>query len=189
MADINLLQNNSTEIGSEVDGFARIIAKVLVLVLGLVVVGYGVLFFLNMTMSKSLISVNQEVQSKQVASMTKPGRNEVITRQEQLSNLETLTKGHVFWSYLLPELARVTLHSAKYTSIEAKSDGKLNLSVILPSYAEVEKYIQIFDLPEYNQQFSNVRIVSINKKQTENAITYQLTIQLTFNTEYIKGRS
>ena len=83
----------------------------------------------------------------------------------------------------------MTLRSAKYTSIDATNDGSLNLAVSLPNYTEVEKYMQIFDLPEYNKQFSNVRIVSIDTLQEETSIEILLRLKLDFNPEFIKGRT
>lgn len=188
MPDINLLQNESHNIGSDVSLIARIIARLLMLLTLLVFAAYGFLLFLGWNSQNELEKVNVNIQTKQAESIANPDRNELVTRQEQLGELETLVDDHMYWSYLMPELARVTLKSAKYSSIEANNDGKLNMTVILPSYEEVEKYLQIFDLPEYNEQFSNVRIVSISKTQTESNIEIQLTIQLTFNPEFIKGR-
>lgn len=188
MPDINLLQSESHDIGSEVSNAARIFARLLFVVMIFTFVAYGVLFFFNWSAESSLSKVTSSIQVKQAEIINNKDRNELITRQEQLAELETLIDKHVYWSYLMPELARVTLKSGRYTNIEANSAGKLNLSVNLPSYEDVEKFLQIFDLPEYNQQFSNVRIVSIGKTQTGTAIETQLTVQLTFNPAFIKGR-
>lgn len=188
MADINLLQSESHDIGSEVSNIARIFARLLVIVVALAIVAYGVMYFFDWSAQKSLEQTKASIQTKQSEIMANKDRNELVTRQEQLQQLETLIDNHLYWSYLMPELARVTLKSGRYANIEATSDGKLNLTVNLPSYEDVEKYLQIFDLPEYNQQFSNVRIVNINKVQTDTSIEIQLTVQLTFNPAFIKGR-
>nr|MDQ3018735.1 hypothetical protein [bacterium] len=102
--------------------------------------------------------------------------------------LNILIKDHLYWSYILPELARVTLKSAKYTAIEAESTGKLNLTVSLASYDDLDKFLQIFDLPEYNQQFSNVKVMSLVKTQQEDVVETVARLQLTFNPAYIRGR-
>jgi hypothetical protein len=138
--------------------------------------------------NKKLTSIQSDIKSAQSEALNNKDRNELVTRQEQLKNLDGLIKKHLYWSYLLPELARVTLKSAQYTEIEAKSDGKLNLAVTLPNYEEVEKFMQMFDLPEYNQQFSNVRILDINNVQTNTTLQTELRLELNFNPEYIKGR-
>lgn len=188
MPDINLLQSESHDIGSEVSNAARIVARLLVFVVVAAILAYGALFFWGWTTQGSIEKVTTQVAAKQQEILANKDRNELVTRQEQLKELNTLIDEHLYWSYLMPELARVTLKSGRYTNIEAKSDGKLNLTVNLPSYEDIEKFMQIFDLPEYNQQFSNVRIVSIGKTQSENSIETRVSLQLTFNPEFIKGR-
>ncbi len=188
MPDINLLQSESHDIGSEVSNIAKIFARLLVLGVALVIIAYGTMYFVDWSTQKKLEKSNSAIQAKQTEILANKDRNELVTRQEQIQELETLIDNHLYWSYLIPELARVTLKSARYTNIEAKNDGNINLTVNLPSYEDIEKFLQIFDLPEYNQQFSNVRIVSINKTQTDTSIETQLNVQLTFNPAFIKGR-
>lgn len=187
MPDINLLQTQSRDIGSQASSLAKAFARILVLLVFLAIIAYGLLFYLSWSTQASINTVANNIKAKQAEIVANEDRDELLTRQEQLNELETLIDDHLYWSYLMPELARVTLSSAHYTSIEAKSDGKLNLVVSLPTYDDVEKYLQIFDLPEYNQQFSNVRVISINKVQSETTVGVQLTIQLTFNPAFIKG--
>lgn len=188
MAEINLLHSDQVDSGIN-SGFAAIfIARLLLILVIVAAVVYVLLYISTWRNGSKLATVNQEVQSLQAEVSANQDRNELVTRQEQLSELETLISKHVYWSYLLPELARVTLKSARYTEIEAESDGKLNLSVSLPSYGDVEKYMQIFDLPQYNQQFSNVRVMGIDTVQKDAAIEILLRVQLTFNPDYIKGR-
>lgn len=188
MPEINLLHNEPGASESDYGVVASIVSRLLMFFLLIVLVTFVVVFVYNMLGNRKLDSVRAEIKSAQAEALENEDRNELVTRQEQLQHLEKLVDNHVYWSYLLPELARVTLKSAKYSEIEAKSDGTLNLLVNLPNYEEIEKYMQIFDLPEYNQQFSNVRIVSINSVQTEGAIVTQLRLQLAFNPQYIKGR-
>ncbi len=188
MPEINLLHTDSAAAQSDYGVVARIVARLLMFFLFLVIIIFVILFVYNWLNNRNLNNVKADIKTAQASALENEDRNELVTRQEQLGHLEKLIDNHVYWSYLLPELARVTLKSAKYSEIEAKSDGTLNLLVNLPNYEEIEKYMQIFDLPEYNQQFSNVRIVSINSVQTEGSVVTQLRLQLTFNPQYIKGR-
>ncbi len=188
MPDINLLQTESRDIGAQASNIVRVFARIFALLVFLAFIAYGVLFVFGWTTQGSIEDTNVAIQTKQAEAMANKDRNELITRQAQLTELETLVNNHMYWSYLMPELARVTLKSARYTTIEAKDTGKLNLTVNLPTYDDVEKYLQIFDLPEYNQQFSNVRVVNITKTQSESDIQIELNIQLTFNPQFIKGR-
>lgn len=188
MPEINLLHNDQTDSGINSGLAATVLARLLLFLVIVAVIIYGVLFFFSWQGNKNLTDAKQQVQSLQTEALANKDRNEVVTRQEQLTELETLIDNHVYWSYLLPELARVTLKSAKYTEIQADSEGKLDLTINLPSYEDVEKYLEIFDLPEYNQQFSNVRIMGINTVQKDAGIETELRLELTFNPEFIKGR-
>lgn len=188
MADINLLQNRIEESGINTSPVARAVAKILMLLVVLAIIGYGFLFFTDWRTKTKLAKVNEKIQAVQASAITNKDRLELITRQEQLIELETLIDNHTYWSYLLPELARVTIKTAKLTEINAKDNGKLSLTATLPTYEEIEKFLQIFDLPEYNQQFSNVKIESINRIISESSVATELRLQLIFNPEYIKGR-
>ena len=190
MPEINLLRTDSSSSTSSADytGIAKLVSRLLGFVLLLVIVATVAVFVMNWLNGRKLQTVNDDIKTAQASALSNKDRSELITRQNQLVHLEKLIDGHLYWSYLLPEMARVTLKSARYTSIIADGDGTMTLVVNLPSYEDVEKYMQIFDLPEYNQQFSNVRIVSINPAQSDSTIVTQLTIELTFNPAYIKGR-
>ncbi len=186
MAEINLLNNDRSNSGINTDFIAVVFARILLLLVIVAAIVYGLLFFFNWRSNSKLETTNKEVQKLESEALSNKDRNELVTRQEQLTHLEKLVDDHVYWSYLLPELSRVTLKSAKYTRIEADKQGKLNLTVSLPSYSDMDKYLQIFDLPEYNQQFSNVRVVGIDTEQEESALLTSLQLQLTFNKAYLK---
>lgn len=188
MSEINLLQSRIEEGGVNSNPIIKIVAKLLMLLVVVAVGLYITLIISSWLTKKKLVDVNKKIQNVQSSAIANKDRIELVTRQEQLSELETLIKNHKYWSVLLPELARVTLKTAKYSEIDAQDDGKLELSIKLPNYEEIEKFLQIFDLPEYNQQFSNVRIISINRVLTESRVETELNLELTFNPEFIKGK-
>ena len=188
MSDINLLQSRIEEGGVNSSSFARIVARILMLLVIAAVVVYIALLVNGWHTKNKLTELNNKIETVQASAIGNKDRIELVTRQEQLSELETLIDNHTYWSYLLPELTRVTLKTAKYTEIDAEDNGKLTLTANLPSYEEIEKFLQIFDLPEYNQQFSNVKIMGISRVVSETSVATQLRLELIFNPEYIKGR-
>lgn len=188
MADINLLQTPGVETTTVAHRSTKLLSRLLMVVLLLIVVFYIYLQFDQWRTNRDIADTNSAIATAQSEALKNKSRGEVVTRQGQLKELDGLLKGHMYWSYLLPELARVTLRSAKYTAIDADSNGKLSLTVSLPSYDELEKFMQIFDLPEYNKEFSNVRILSINKTQLDNTLETVVRLELTFNPSYLKGR-
>lgn len=188
MADINLLQNDTSTTGSIVGRGGFYVSRLLMVVLVAVIAWYGYLLFDGHKTSGSIKDTQAKISQAESEALNNEGRGELLTRQGQVKALDGLIENHLYWSYLLPELARVTLPSTKYTTVEADAAGKLSLSVSLNSYDDFEKFMQVFDLPEYNQQFSNVRVVSINKTQKDDTIETVVRLQLTFNPEFIKGK-
>ena len=113
----------------------------------------------------------------------------MITRQGQLQSVNGLIKNHMSWSYLLPELARVTLRSSSYTTISADSTGTLTMSVSAPNYSDLDQYLQVFNLPQFNQQFSDVKVLSVSKAQEGSNLTTQMRIELKFKPDFIRNRT
>lgn len=190
MADINLLQPEQISSSTLIGRGEYFISRILMIILIVVVAGYGYLFFDESRSASNVDKTKAYIAQAQSEALNNKDRGELLTRQGQIKELNPIIKGHLYWSYLLPELSRVTLKSAKYTAIEADASGKLNLSVSLSSYEELEKFLQIFDLPEYNKEFSDVKVTSISKNQQEKtgSVETLVKLQLTFNPSYIKGK-
>lgn len=189
MADINLLGSDSNRASSANNGLVpRVVARLMMIFLIVAVAVYAGLFLLSFLSNRSLSTAQKQIDDLQTAALASKDRNELVTRQEQLQQLNTLIDRHVYWSYMLPELARVTLKSARYSEISATADGKMELGVLLPSYSDIEKFMQIFDLPEYNKQFSNVRIVGIDNTQNGTTIETKLRLELTFDPKLLKDQ-
>jgi hypothetical protein len=190
MPDINLLNSstNPKSVENTVRDIPNVISKVLLFVLLLIVLFYGYLFYADFKAKKTLSNSKAVIDSITAEAKKTNGREMVVMRQGQVKELNGLVGNHVYWSALLSELAKVTLGTAKYTTIEARSDGKLSLSATLPSYSDLEKFLQIFDLETYNKQFSDVRIASISKSQQEDSLETIVRLELTFNPAFIKQK-
>lgn len=185
MAQINLLDSEQNT------GFSKnsygLLSKAMMVALVFVGLAYGYLYFSQTSTQKEINEVRNKTQTAQNEATNNTARDELLTRQGQLASLNPLIKNHVYWSGLLPELARISLRQSNYVSISAASNGNLILSVEMPTYADLDKFLQVFDLPEYNRQFSNVRTLSISKSAEEGQIAYVMRVQLTFNPEFIKN--
>ena len=185
MADINLLDNPSGASQIRQKG-AKFASRIVGLVLLLSLFAYGFLFYRGWSLDNKIAESQTKIDEYKADFKNSDQREELLTRQEQLKNVDQLIDKHMYWSALLPELAKVTLTSAKYTSIQTNSDGILDLSVTFPSYTEAEKYLQVFDLPEYNKNFSNVRVKSLSKTQQDDLLKTTMNIELTLSPELLK---
>ncbi len=185
MADINLLETQSTVSVVKIQG-KRWIFRLAMLFLVLVVGMYGYLLFSSWRIDSRLSIAQAQIKKAQDSLSGNKQRSELITRQAQITNINKLLDSHLYWSTFLTELSRVTLAQAQYSNIEVDKEGHLNLTVTVPSYAEAEKYLQVFDLPEYNKQFSNVKVMSLSKIQQSDLIKTTMRLQLTLNPELLK---
>lgn len=185
MAEINLLDSQAHSSVIRAQGklwLLRIVTAAFILV----VVSYLVLLVYNLIIDKNINQAKATVAQYQSQFNDNKKREELITRQGQLKNVNQLLSAHRYWSPLLPELARVTLTSAKYTSITVDSKGGLELTVSTPSYSEAEKFLQVFDLPQYNKEFSNVKVMALTKSQDGNLLQTTMRLHLTLNPDIFK---
>lgn len=185
MADINLLDSQAhTNVirAKSKQWLLRVVTIVFVAALLL----YAGLFVMSWRADKKIADTKRAIEDAFSVIQNNDQRKELITRQGQLKNINQLLTTHLYWSGLLPELARVTLTSAQYTSISANDDGTIELTVTVPSYSEAEKFLQVFDLPEYNQHFSNVKVMSLAKTEQGNLLATAMRLNLTLNPDFLK---
>ncbi|HMQ01691.1 MAG TPA: hypothetical protein PKD79_01315 [Candidatus Doudnabacteria bacterium] len=185
MAEINLLETQGRLNAVKEQGkrwLLRIATLIFVVALGV----YGYLFFSDRSSQKQIRENRAVILQAQSDLENNRQRSELITRQGQLKSANKLLGEHLFWSGLLPELARVTLTSAQYSSIETGTEGDMFVTVTVPTYTDAEKFLQVFDLPEYNQQFSNVRVLALSQTQKDNVLQTSMRLQLILNPNLLR---
>lgn len=188
MAQINLLKQNQPSAFARI-GLLAILNKLALL--GLLVLIIFWFWFLSQSKSagKEIQALDAQV-AKQKQELSENGRrDEVVTRQSQLKEFDTLISNHLYWSQLLPELAKVTLKSASYLSFRAEIEGGISLSVKLPSIAELDKFLQIFDSAKINRYFSDLKMGGISKVVEKNNNYIRIDVQLKYNPELLKYKS
>ena len=185
MAEINLLDSQVHTNVIRARGKLWLLRLVTIIFFALILL-YAILFLLGLLTDKKISTAKDQIEQYQASLQNNKQREELLTRQGQLKNANQLLDKHLYWSQLLPELARVTLTSAKYTSIIADSKGGLDLTITTPSYTDAEKYLQVFDLPEYNKQFSNVRVMALAKAQQDNLLQTTLRLKLTLSPSFLR---
>ena|SRR3989344_3789535 len=185
MAQINLLKQSQPS-GLSNLGIFPVLSKFALLFALLLVAYYGVVYFQIKSANKQIVTLTERIaeQEKELAEI--PRRNEVLTRQAQALEQDKLVSSHAYWSQLLPELAKVTLKQANYLSFRAVTDGGLNLSVRVPSIAELDKFLQVFNSPQLNKYFSDVKIGGINKVQEETESYVRVEAQLKYDPGLLK---
>jgi hypothetical protein len=183
MADINLLGSEQKQTRSAVVLVTAVVWLLAALLIASLI-GYVVVLVGIRNTNAQQVAKNQALEQAKDRIVQNQSRAELLTRQGQLRSLSSLLQNHLQWSKLLPALAEVTLKGAGYTNIEADTTGKLSVAVSLPSYAAVDQFLQIFDLPE-NQHFSSVKVLSITQIETETVPEIVVKLQLTFDPKFL----
>lgn len=185
MAQINLLKQSSTG-----GGLNRNIPKFLIWVFLAILASllgyYGWLFFDSKNIDKKTADAQAQINSDNQASISDKGRDELFTRQQQLEGLSGLVASHIYWSQFFKPLADVTLKNASYSSLTVGAGNDLTLSVTVPTLQDMDKYMQVFNLPEFNQNFSNVRISGFSKIQDKNSSSIRFDVKMQYNPKIIE---
>ncbi len=166
MAQINLLKQAVPEVNLWTS-LPKIFAKVFLGVFILLVVYYGWLVMDSKQVAKKIIAVQVQIVDAKKEGLNMPHREEVLVRQQQLLAASQVVANHLYCTGLLPELAKVTYNKARYKSIRVGTDGLLTMTGTVPTLEDLDKYLQVFDLPAFNQHFSNIRIGGYTKIQSK----------------------
>lgn len=186
MAQINLLGQESGSSESVAVKLPVYFVRILVVVF-IILLGYWAFLFFQSKITKNNISELQaEIITKQKQLMESGQRKELVKRQGQLAAANSLISEHEYWTKVLPEIARVTLRSARYMSFNVDGTGQAKMVVNVPSYTEMDKFLQAISLDEFNDVFQNVTVTSINKVQQGEAQLVRFEISVKYNKDFLK---
>ncbi|MBI3231970.1 MAG: hypothetical protein HYZ51_02725 [Candidatus Doudnabacteria bacterium] len=184
MAQINLLKQN--KIGSVDDLWIISFLNKVALVAFLAVLSYyGWLAYKQKSAEKEIQELQTAIESQKQGLSEIERRDEVLVRQAQIKEYDSLISRHVYWSRLLPELAKVTLKQASYLFFQAENEGTINLALKIPSIAELDKFLQVFNSPKLNRYFSNLTIGGINKVQEDKQTYVRVDVKIKYDTSLL----
>lgn len=193
MSQINLLKQTGQ--GSGLKQFnPKILVQILIVVAILIGGYYGYLFFALKNTDSKIAKIQIEIAELNKQAISVKDREELFTRQQQIKSLEGLVGGHQYWSQFFPALAKATLKSANYTTLKAGPDNTVTLTVRVPTLEDMDKYMQVFNIDDFNENFSNLKIAGYTKNQTEEAegvapVTYiEFRVQMQFNSGIIQKK-
>ncbi len=185
MAEINLLKQSSG--GSNLKkNSSKFLIRGLLTVLVLLVAYYGWLFIESKSIDNKTVAAEAQINTDNQSALDAKGRDELLTRQQQLQTLSGLIGPHTYWSQLFKPLADATLKNANYSSLTVGKDNGLVLNVTVPTLEDLDKYMQIFNLPGFDQNFSDVRIGGFSKVQDKNSTSVKFEVQMQFDPKIIQ---
>lgn len=189
MPQINLLGQNTERYTSSLARGPVYIVRVLAVAFILLLATWGFLYIQAKVKTEKAAQVQTEVEKIQADIEAMPAWRQVVIRQGQVKAAEGLLNGQQLWSRLLPELARVTLQSASYLSFSADNRGSARMSVTVPSYQEFDKFLQVFDLPQFNEHFSHVTVSSVEKYQQGDSQQVRFDVTVTYDTAFLTAKT
>lgn len=143
MAEINLLKDElqKTKLGLRRQSLISLYIALAIFVLEIGV--YGFMLFQERRYGKQGLEVAQSGAATdfEIGKLEK-SRQEAVSFQARLANLDVLLKEHVFWSQLLAELGKYTYKPIVYRTMQVdQAKRKLILSGISPTYTDLGKLI------------------------------------------------
>jgi len=186
MAEINLLATNTkkTTLGSAI---GSLMVKALAVVLLAALAYYGFAFFMVSSMDKKITETKALIESDQQDIISNKARPELLIRQTQLDEAAKLISSHVYWSRFFKDIAKATLQASAYGGFTVDQGGVIIASVLVSDYAALDQWLQVFDLPSFNKNFSDVKIISVTKVDEENFVGLDARVKFTYNLESLKG--
>jgi hypothetical protein len=188
VAQINLLKQSSTGGGFNKD-IPKILIWIFLVILALLLAYYGWLFFESKNIDNKTEAAQIQLNNDSQAALAAKGRGELLTRQQQLQSLSGLVASHLYWSQLFKPLADATLKNASYSSLTVSAGNGLTLSVTVPTLEDMDKYMQVFDLPQFYQNFSNVNFGGFSKSQDKNSTGVKFEVKMQYNPKIIQYQS
>lgn len=189
MAQINLLKQTSPQRNLWAT-LPKIVANIFLVVFIALVAYYAWLFVDSKRISSQIVVIQNQIIEEKKLGLNMERRDEVLVRQQQLQGVNEAVANHLYWTKLLPELARVTLKTASYSNINVNTDGMLSMTVKVPTISDLDKYLQVFDLPAFNKNFSDIRIGGYYKVQGEDSSSFiNFDVMMKYNPEIIQYSS
>lgn len=185
MAQINLLKQSASA-GHAWETGPKIFVRIFVALLIALVAYYAWLFFSIKNAAAQIVTLQNQISADKQTALSTPDRDQLLTRQLQIKDLQGIIAGHLYWSQLFKPLADVTLKTASYSSLRVGTDGGLTMNVTVPTLTDLDKYMQVFDLPQFNKNFSEVHISGFNKIQGKNSTAIQFSVKMKYEQALIK---
>jgi hypothetical protein len=185
MAQINLLKHTSSP-EQQFGSIAGVVVKILVVVVVAMLGFYAFLWVQIGSESKKEAAAQEAILKEQKKAQSFEGIDELNLRQQQIKEFAALLDQHVYWTTFFPVLAKHTFINSKYSSIQALEDGTMTMTVTVPDMKELDKLLQVFNVPEVNKSFRNVTIGSLTREYSETFSTVKVELRFDYNKDLLQ---
>lgn len=194
MAELNLLQTDNTQKAQASNLVNNSLNVLGVVVLAVVLVMSAILYINNRNLTKQIADASQQQNSTESNFQHQSGYAKLISSQQKLKDLQSLLKQHSDWSSIITKFASATLAnteldnkvtSAIYNKFSANSDGGVEISGTVGSFADLDRLIKGFELQDFDSFITDVRLTNVGTSKDNNAVTF--TLDISFNKDILNA--
>ncbi len=193
MTQINLLH---TDTGEHSRAAAYAVLNAIGIGLLVLVLAAGIFFyFSNRSMQSKVAQESQSQASAKSSLETNKNYKGLVATQQKLKDLQVVLAQHTDWSDLVTQFAAATLKSTSfsdgattgsiYHSFRAASDGTVEISGTVGSFADLDRLIKGFELADFNSYITNVSLTSVGTAEEKKGVTF--TIDVSFNKDILSA--
>lgn len=145
------------------------------LILAVVLVGTGWVFYKSYRLDASLAAVEKGLKSSQdqLDELKAEHLDSLVVAQETVKEVEA----SIVWSQVVQQLLKTTPVNIFYRSYSASNDGKMSVSVVTDSYTSAANLISVLN---QSKVFSNAFVASLARGSSD-AGSSVVTFGITFN--------
>lgn len=162
MADINLLQSNHPRKAPEGGAVPNSLNYIGAGILVIVVILSAALWYLAGNVKKQDDSILAQTQQTKHSVTSMPSYKTFVSEQNSLKGLSFLVQNHQDWSLAVPKIAGVTLKTAAYSSITLNQDGTATLQGTIPSYADLDRYMQALNDKKISPFITSATLLTVS---------------------------
>jgi hypothetical protein len=188
MSEINLLQGNARGSSGTAVRVSLNVVGGIVLIAACATGGYFYLKGKTVQADDSGV-VAQQLATQQAVTSGKDYKNFIAT-QKSLSTLTTLFAGHLGWTPLLPKFSAATLKVASFSNFAATADGGVDVAGTVPTFADLDKMMQGFQLQDFSSYVQSVSLVNIGMSHSSagNSVSFAVHVQVKPNIVQYKNQ-
>ncbi len=185
MPEINLLQGSGRTTSS--GSVTRVTLNIIGIVLVLAVAIGGGYFHLQVkkVSADDAATVAQQSSVEQSVASDKNHEN-FLASQATLAATTQLFGDHLGWASLIPDFSDATLKTASFNSFQATANGGLNVSGTVPTFNDLDKMMQGFQLQSFSTLVSSVSLLNIGLDHSAAGNRVAFTVHVQFNPATLK---
>jgi len=191
MADINLLQASQPNEKQSVR-WMRYFNITSYVILGLAVIGAGAAYFITNKSSQQKYQLISQMNDQVSAIQNLKDYQTLIASQVKVANLNYLLNSHVDWTQVLPKFFAATYKGTSFNRFSVNDqDGSdiVSISGTVPSFVDLDKMIQGFQLADFNSYIRDVKLVNVGLSAAGDHPGISFSMNITFNRDLLKFKA